>query len=60
MSLKKGHRHVDPSGLVYLPYLHEWASNSHNLVELCVSMASIFGVEPPVSLATCVGGYLCP
>lgn len=48
MSLKVGHRHVDQSGLVYLPYLHEWAGMTHNLVELCAHMSSVFGAEPPV------------
>lgn len=49
MALKKGHKHVDQSGLVYLPYLHEWSARSHNLVQLCAHMSSVFGAEPPVS-----------
>lgn len=49
MALKVGHKHVDQSGLVYLPYLHEWSARSHNLVELCAHMSSVFGAEPPVS-----------
>ena len=49
MSLKVGHKHVDQSGLVYLPYLHEWSARSHNLVQLCAHMSSVFGAEPPVS-----------
>lgn len=35
-------------GLVYLPYLHEWNARSHNLLELCAHMSSVFGAEPPV------------
>lgn len=49
MALKVGHKHVDQSGLVYLPYLHEWSARSHNLVQLCAHMSSVFGAEPPVS-----------
>ena len=49
MSLKVGHKHVDQSGLVYLPYLHEWTARTHNLVELIANMSSVFGAEPPVS-----------
>ncbi|CAM9919938.1 unnamed protein product [Scytosiphon promiscuus] len=48
MSLKVGHRHVDQSGLVYLPYLHEWSARTHNLVELIANMSSVFGAEPPL------------
>lgn len=48
MSLKVGHKHVDQSGLVYLPYLHEWTARTHNLVELIANMSSVFGAEPPV------------
>lgn len=50
MSLKVGHKHVDQSGLVYLPYLHEWTARTHNLVELIANMSSVFGAEPPVSV----------
>ncbi len=50
MSLKVGHRHVDQTGLVYLPYLHEWTARTHNLVELIANMSSVFGAEPPVRL----------
>ncbi|CAM9729248.1 unnamed protein product [Ectocarpus sp. 13 AM-2016] len=48
MKLKVGHRHVDQSGLVYLPYLHEWAARTHNLVELIANMSGVFGAEPPL------------
>ena len=48
MYLKENHRHVGSDGKVYLPYLHEWRSNTHNLVELVVAMSSVFSAEPPV------------
>lgn len=48
MYLKENHRHVGSDGKVYLPYLHEWKSHSHNLVELVVAMSSVFSAEPPV------------
>lgn len=54
MKLKVGHRHVDQSGLVYLPYLHEWAARTHNLVELIANMSGVFGAEPPVCMRTCI------
>jgi hypothetical protein len=37
----------DSQGLVYLPYLHEWNARTHNLLELCAHLSSVFGVEPP-------------
>lgn len=48
MELKMGHRHVDREGLVYLPYLHEWNARTHNLLELCGAMSSVFSQDPPV------------
>ncbi|CAM9153201.1 unnamed protein product [Chrysoparadoxa australica] len=48
MEVKPGHRHVDSAGLVYLPYLHEWNAATHNLVKLCETISSVFGVDPPV------------
>ena len=41
-------RHVDHTGRIYLPYLHEW--NEHNsdllgLVQICIIT---FGEQPPV------------
>lgn len=48
MYLKEGHRHVGSDGKVYLPYLHEWSSSTHNLVELVVAMSSVFSADPPV------------
>ena len=41
MALKDGHRHVDREGLVYMPYLHEWAKHSHNLVTMCQNLSQV-------------------
>ena len=48
MYLKENHRHVGSDGKVYLPYLNQWRSNTHNLVELVVAMSSVFSADPPV------------
>jgi ESCRT-I complex subunit TSG101 len=48
MYLKQNHKHVDSTGKVYLPYLHEWNRSTHNLIELVVVMSSVFSNEPPV------------
>jgi ESCRT-I complex subunit TSG101 len=48
MFLKENHMHVGLDGKVYLPYLHEWSSHSHNLIELVVAMSSVFSADPPV------------
>jgi len=48
MYLKENHRHVGNDGKIYLPYLHEWNRQTHNLVELVVAMSSVFSADPPV------------
>ena len=48
MYLKENHKHVGSDGKVYLPYLHEWHADTHNLVELTVAMSSVFSADPPV------------
>ena len=48
MYLKENHKHVGTDGKVYLPYLHEWRPDTHNLVELTVAMSSVFSADPPV------------
>jgi len=48
MYLKENHKHVGSDGKVYLPYLHEWRPETHNLVELTVAMSSVFSADPPV------------
>ena len=48
MYLKENHKHVGKDGKVYLPYLHEWNSSTHNLVEMTVAISSVFSNDPPV------------
>lgn len=48
MEIKKGHRHVDSAGMVYLPYLHEWSEATHNLEGLCAALSAVFSQDPPV------------
>lgn len=47
MAIKENHRHVGMDGRVYMPYLHEWGAQTHELRELAVWMSSLFGSEPP-------------
>jgi len=47
MAIKENHRHVGMDGRVYMPYLHEWGAQTHDLRELSVWMSSLFGSEPP-------------
>jgi len=48
MIIKEGHRHVGRDGMVYMPYLHSWFKDTHNLVDACRNMSNIFGNDPPV------------
>jgi len=45
--IKEGHNHVGSDGMVYMPYLSSWQKQSHNLVDACLNMSSIFSNEPP-------------
>uniref|UniRef100_T1JPK6 UEV domain-containing protein n=1 Tax=Strigamia maritima TaxID=126957 RepID=T1JPK6_STRMM len=47
MQIKVSH-HVDQTGKIYLPYLHEWKPNSSDLVGLIQVMIVVFGDHPPV------------
>jgi len=48
MMIKEGHNHVgSDDGMVYMPYLSTWQKQSHNLVDACLNMSSIFSNEPP-------------
>mmetsp|Transcript_7005 Transcript_7005/g.10567 ORF Transcript_7005/g.10567 Transcript_7005/m.10567 type:complete len:432 (+) Transcript_7005:102-1397(+) len=58
MMIKEGHRHVAADGMVYMPYLHSWRPHSHNLIDACQNMSSIFGSEPPVFAKP--AGYRAP
>eukprot|EP01083_Nonionella_stella_P154183 496489_1 len=42
MMIKEGHNHVGSDGMVYMPYLSSWQKQSHNLVDACLNMSSIF------------------
>jgi len=46
--LIKASRHVDSSGLIYLPYLNEWKHPQSDIVGLLQVMSIVFGDEPPV------------
>eukprot|EP00824_Muranothrix_gubernata_P003287 TRINITY_DN1402_c0_g1_i1.p1 TRINITY_DN1402_c0_g1~~TRINITY_DN1402_c0_g1_i1.p1 ORF type:complete len:396 (+),score=62.35 TRINITY_DN1402_c0_g1_i1:125-1312(+) len=48
MTIKPRHRHVDSSGLVFLPYLNQWNAQTSNLVNLCGQMSVVFGQDTPV------------
>lgn len=48
MELKQNHKHMDPSGRCFLPYLANWKIQTHNLYDLCNFLSSIFGDDPPV------------
>jgi ESCRT-I complex subunit TSG101 len=55
MRVKPGHRHVDPMGLIYLPYLNQWNANTSNLAELvCTSVLPCpLPLFPLLSAACC-------
>ncbi|KAK7264104.1 hypothetical protein RJT34_31708 [Clitoria ternatea] len=48
MIIKRPHPHVNPSGLVSVPYLHNWIYPSSNLVDLVLSLSLLFGRDPPL------------
>ena len=48
MMIKRGHRHVNMQGEIFMPYLHSWSYPRSNLVELVAMMSSLFGQFPPV------------
>ncbi|XP_068634953.1 protein ELC-like [Aristolochia californica] len=48
MIIKRGHPHVNPSGLVSAPYLHSWVFPSSNLLDLINTLSLIFGRDPPL------------
>ncbi|KAK8517022.1 hypothetical protein V6N13_092298 [Hibiscus sabdariffa] len=48
MIIKRPHPHVSPSGLVSIPYLHNWIYPSSNLVGLVVNLSSAFSLDPPL------------
>ncbi|KAJ8754199.1 hypothetical protein K2173_002099 [Erythroxylum novogranatense] len=48
MIIKRHHPHVNPSGLVSVPYLHNWVYPSSNLVDLVRELSALFGRDPPL------------
>ncbi|XP_059653704.1 protein ELC-like [Cornus florida] len=48
MVIKRPHQYVNPSGMVSIPYLHNWLYPSSNLVDLARNLSHFFGRDPPV------------
>ncbi|KAF9589168.1 hypothetical protein IFM89_019484 [Coptis chinensis] len=48
MIIKRPHPHVNPSGIVSIPYLHNWVYPSSNLVDMVRNLSHLFGREPPL------------
>ncbi|EEF36822.1 protein ELC-like [Ricinus communis] len=48
MIIKRPHPHVNPSGLVSVPYLQNWIYPSSNLVDLVRELGGVFGRDPPL------------
>ncbi|KAK7258087.1 hypothetical protein RIF29_32524 [Crotalaria pallida] len=48
MVIKRPHPHVNPSGLVSVPYLHNWIYPSSNLVDLVRTLSITFAADPPL------------
>ncbi|XP_019454284.1 PREDICTED: protein ELC-like isoform X3 [Lupinus angustifolius] len=48
MVIKRPHAHVNPSGLVSVPYLHNWIYPSSNLVDLVRNLSHAFASDPPL------------
>ncbi|KAJ9190517.1 hypothetical protein P3X46_001705 [Hevea brasiliensis] len=48
MIIKRPHPHVNPSGLVSVPYLQNWIYPSSNLVDLVRELSAVFGRDPPL------------
>ncbi|XP_022139294.1 protein ELC-like [Momordica charantia] len=48
MIIKRPHPHVNPSGMVSIPYLQNWIYPSSNLVELVRNLSVMFGRDPPL------------
>uniref|UniRef100_A0A1J3D9W8 Protein ELC-like n=1 Tax=Noccaea caerulescens TaxID=107243 RepID=A0A1J3D9W8_NOCCA len=48
MIIKRPHSNVSPSGLVSLPYLHNWVYPSSNLLDLAAQLSAAFSRDPPL------------
>ncbi|KAL3810168.1 hypothetical protein ACHAXA_007055 [Cyclostephanos tholiformis] len=47
MTINVNHSNVGQDGMVYMPYLHNWNADTHDLTELAACLSSIFGDDPP-------------
>ncbi|GAB4856137.1 hypothetical protein Ancab_024777 [Ancistrocladus abbreviatus] len=48
MIIKRPHPHVNPSGLVSVPYLQNWVYPSSNLSDLARNLSHYFARDPPI------------
>ncbi|ESQ41341.1 hypothetical protein EUTSA_v10013854mg [Eutrema salsugineum] len=48
MIIKRPHSNVSPSGLVSLPFLHNWVYPSSNLLDLASQLTAAFSRDPPL------------
>ncbi|XP_021901356.1 protein ELC-like [Carica papaya] len=48
MIIKRPHPYVTPSGLVSIPYLHNWVYPSSNLLDLASNLSAFFSRDPPL------------
>ncbi len=62
VAIKPQHPHVGPNGMVYLPYLHSWASSSSTLCDCIDELIAQFQqkpfvyARPPPRSGTAAGG----
>ncbi|KAK6928207.1 Steadiness box (SB) domain [Dillenia turbinata] len=48
MIIKRPHPYVNPSGVVSIPYLHNWIYPSSNLADLVRNLSDLFSHDPPL------------
>jgi UEV domain/Vps23 core domain len=48
MAITSGHKHVDKSGVVYLPELARWDPNRSNIAHIIAIMTAVFSRDTPV------------
>uniref|UniRef100_A0A5B6ZJ68 Uncharacterized protein n=1 Tax=Davidia involucrata TaxID=16924 RepID=A0A5B6ZJ68_DAVIN len=48
MIIKRSHPYVNPSGMVSIPYLHNWVYPGSNLLDLARNLSHFFGRDPPL------------
>jgi len=51
MIIKPKHKHVDSSGMCYLPYISNWNPAQCNLLGLIQTVQATFAIDPPVRAA---------